>query len=506
MRENGNANAMNRPIVFVSTNYLTDRILLHTNLLTRLSQSFQPVVWSPASRDEAFPKELPTSRYFEPGKDLEAAPYWLTVARHFNDFTWDHTGMSASRRSYWHHRKRHESGMNRPYLRWLARIPAAFKLQLALEQSLERQMLRYGRRAKITAWLRRNTPAALVTMYPFNPRQMEMMAAAKSVGIPIVAFVTSFDNLTTKTRLLLEYDGYIVWSENMRRELHALYPQSRNRPVIVTGAPQFDILRNESLYQTREAFLGRYGLDPARKTVVYCLGSPRFINEDYGALQLLERMAGKSEFERIQIIIRPHPQFHEHLHKVMRSIRERFPHVVIQGPKGNTSAAPCPTDEGIVEWVNTMRHADIIVNLCSSIVLDGAVFDKPVINVTFDPEPGTPNGDLVRDINYKWDHYKPITESGGTWLAKDTDEILEAIRVYSRTPELQSAQRKEMLRFICGEVDGHAAERMADAVMRIAGLLRTGDISPRESPVAGDPAAGTPTHGRGPEMMVDRSR
>jgi len=159
-----------------------------------------------------------------------------------------------------------------------------------------------------------------------------------------------------------------------------------------------------------------------------------------------------------------------------------------------------------VEWVNTMRHADIIVNLCSSIVLDGAVFDKPVINVTFDPEPGMPNGELVRDINYKWDHYKPITESGGTWLAKDTDEILEAIRVYSRTPELHSAQRKEMLRFICGEVDGHAAERMADGVMQIAGLLQTGNMSSREFPDAEDRATGTPAGGRGPEMMVDGRR
>jgi len=475
---------MNRSIIFVSTNYLTDRILLHTNLLARLSQRFRPVVWSPASQDEVFPRQLAAARYFERGQHLDAAPYWLTMARHFNDFAWDHTGMSVSRESYWHHRRRHEAGMDRPYLRWLAKIPAAFKLQPVLEKWLERRMLRYGRQAKVTAWLRQNTPAAVVTMYPFNPRQMEMMAAAKSVGIPIVAFVTSFDNLTTKTRLLLDYDGYIVWSENMRRELHMLYPQSRDRPVIVTGAPQFDILRNESLYQTREEFLGQYGLDPARKTVVYCLGSPRFINEDYGALQLLERVTGKSEFERTQIIIRPHPQFPEHLHKVMGSIRERFPHAAIQGPKENTPGAPCPTDEGIVEWVNTMRHADIIVNLCSSIVLDGAVFDKPVINVTFDPEPGVPNGDLVRDINYKWDHYKPITESGGTWLAKDTDEILEAIQAYSRTPELQSAQRKEMLRFICGEVDGHAAERMADGVMQIAGLFQTGNMSSRESPAA----------------------
>lgn len=459
-----------RPVLLISTNYLTDRILLHTNLLPALEEALCPVVWSPSPSEPSFPRHLETARHFQAYAFQGLLPYWHSVARHFNDFVCDHLGLSVSRRSYWRHRRQHEAGTEYPYLRILARVPAALGLHRWLETFLERRLVRgAGSVAGLTAPLRDLAPAAVVTIYPFHARQMEVAAAAKSLGIPTIAFITSFDNLTTKTRLLIDYDGYIVWSETMRRTLHTLYPHTADKPVVVTGPPQFDILRKEELYQTREEFHAQYGLDPAKKSVVYCLGSPRFLNEDYGALQLLERIAGDPAFAHTQMIVRPHPAFQEEQHKVLGRIRRQFPGVVFQGAQRKDPGSPSPTEETMVEWVNTMRHADVVVNLCSSVALDAAIFDKPVVNVTFDPEPGQPNAGLIDDINYRWEHYKPITESGGTWLAKDMTSLIEAIATYVRHPERHRTGRQAMLRLICGDVDGNASERMAGAIARLAG-------------------------------------
>lgn len=470
----GNRNSK-QPVLLVSTNYLTDRVLLHTNLLSVLGETFNPVVWSPSPAESAFPRHLENARYFQSHVFKGLLPYWLSVARHFNDFVCDHLGMSVSRSSYWKHRRQHEAGADYPYLRMLAKLPAVLGWHRPIEKFLERRLVNSAGNAEgLAVPLRDLAPAAVVTIYPFHARQIEIAAAARLLGIPTVAFVTSFDNLTTKTRLLVDYDGYIVWSENMRCTLHALYPHTSGKPIAVTGPPQFDILRKKELYQTREEFYGQYGLDPAKKTVVYCLGSPRFLNEDYGVLQLLERISGDLAFSHIQLIVRQHPAFQEEQHRVLGQIRQQFPQVVFQGAQREDPDQPSPTGETMVEWVNTMRHADIIVNLCSSVALDAAIFDKPIINVTFDPEPGQPNAELINDINYKWEHYKPITESGATWLAKDISGIIEAVSVYIQHPERQRTERRAMLHSICGEVDGRAAERMGEAITRFAGRPASG--------------------------------
>ena len=66
----------------------------------------------------------------------------------------------------------------------------------------------------------------------------------------------------------------------------------------------------------------------------------------------------------------------------------------------------------IIEWVNTFLHADVVVNMVSTVAIDAAIFDRPVVNLDYDPEPGRPNQALGKDVNNAGP-FKAITESGG---------------------------------------------------------------------------------------------
>ena len=90
---------------------------------------------------------------------------------------------------------------------------------------------------------------------------------------------------------------------------------------------------------------------------------------------------------------------------------------MIQSPHRHWPQTAFQGEEGIVEWVHTLRYADVVINLASMISVDAAVCDKPVVNLDFDPQPGAPNQQLVKDINHKWNHFKPVAESGGVWMA-----------------------------------------------------------------------------------------
>ena len=47
-----------------------------------------------------------------------------------------------------------------------------------------------------------------------------------------------------KNMLIYKYDGFFLWSKQMYKELSYFYPYTKNIPVYIIGAPQFDIFFN----------------------------------------------------------------------------------------------------------------------------------------------------------------------------------------------------------------------------------------------------------------------
>ena len=105
-----------------------------------------------------------------------------------------------------------------------------------------------------------------------------------------------------------------------------------------------------------------------------------------------------------------------------------------------------------------------MVNLASTATIDAAIFDRPTVSLDYDPEPGSPNAALVRDVNHVWSHFKPVAESGGVWLARDGADLVDAIRTYLALPELHREGRKWVARHVCEYLDGRSGERMAGAI------------------------------------------
>jgi hypothetical protein len=454
-------------IVCLSSIFSTDRILIHSKFIENLSEFARPVIWSRAVFEDSFPKGQEYSKYFEPISATDSIPYWLTLLRHFGDYVRDHKGLSASRQSHWRLRQAQVSAHIEKFLRSAAKVFATLHADHWVEQGLEAAVLRYGQSLSALSRFKEEKPAGVIAMGPFKPAQMSIVAAAKQLSIPVIAYITSWDNITTKTGLVFRYDGYIVWSEQMKRELLEFYPASRSKPIYVIGAPQYDVFAQEQYFQTRDDFFLSNHLDPERKLVVYCLGSPNIVREDYGALQFVERIHASEDLSAVQVIVRPHPGFFENGYTQLDEIRSRYPGVLIQSPHRHWQRAAFQGRESIIEWVNTLRYADVVINFASTISVDAAVCDKPVVNLDFDPQPGMPNRELVREINHRWNHFRPVAESGGVWMAEDMEAVMTAVKTYLDRPELHRQQRQWIVKYVCEKVDGLASKRMAEAVADI---------------------------------------
>jgi hypothetical protein len=456
-------------LLVLSSSLLTDRMFLYSQFLGALSKRALVTLWATSAGNPVFQRvwsDTPAhvEEFPEVGPFKEFPHNYL---RRLNEFVWDYRQQSPSRMSV----MRHVRGKNQSYhiraLKLPARGLALAGVEQPLEDRLEKMLLGYPRSPAALQRLQANRPDVIVTTGPFQFEQPAVIAAAKNIGIPTLALIPSWDNLSTKNRMVFKYDGYLVWSEQTKHELHHFYPQSRHVPVYVMGAPQFDTFFQPQFFQSREAFCASQGLKPNLPIILYAVGSPNFLQEHHGAVYLAEKVV-RGELGEVQMIVRPHPI---HDNGQMRRLFDRFaPDVILQqtSEAGTPLNARSQDNEGITQWVNTIRHADVVVNLSSTVTVDAAILDRPIVNLDYDPEPGRPNQALVKDVNHLWTHFKPIAESGGVWLVMNSEELVEAVKTYLVHPELHRERRRWIAEYVCGFLDGRCGERMAEAILDFA--------------------------------------
>lgn len=453
-------------VLVLSSSLLIDRILLYTRFLSELNREASAKVWASSVKNsrfrdawnscatpvEEFPAVIPFKEF----------PY--NYLRRLNEFVWDYRQRPPSRMSMWQYVRSKRAGSAMRLLRMTARILAMTGTGMALEKRLEGLLLSYARSTEALDRLRLDRPDVVLTTGPFQYEQPAIIAAAKNLGISTLALIPSWDNLSTKGRMVFRYDGYIVWSERAKQELHHFYPYTRRAPVYVVGAPQFDVFSQERFFLSREDFCAMQGLRPELPIIVYAVGSPNFIaGEHYGALQLAESVA-RGDLGDVQLLVRPHP-IHDN-GELRGAFAKYAPRVVVQQPSevGVSLTARSQDERQIMEWVNTFYHASVLVNLFSTVTVDAAIFDRPVVNLDYDPEPGQPRQALIKEVNHLWTHYKPVAESGGVGLVNNHEEMVEAIKTYLSHPELHREKRRWITEFVCEHTDGRCGERMAQAV------------------------------------------
>lgn len=470
-------------VLILTSSLLTDRMLQHTGLLDRLGGKAKVEVWATsAARGDAWKRIPAPVRPFPAVAAFPEFPY--TPLRRLNEFTWDFALRPPSRLSMMRHVR---DGQMRWWIRALkpaARLLARIGAAAPLERFVERRLRAFCRSPEARERLQADRPALLVATNPFWFTEPAVVAVARGLSIPVVTLIPSWDNLSTKPRMVFSYDGYLLWSKEQRLQLDRFYPEAAGRPAWIVGAPQFDAFFQRRFHATRAEFCAAHRLDPARPVVLYALGSPNFLKEHHGALAMAERVR-RGELGEVQMLVRPHPL---HDRSELDHLFAPFaPRVVVQktGDAGRTLLERTQDDAQIADWVNTFRHADVVVNLCSTVTVDAAIFNRPVVNLDYDPEPGRPRQALVREINHLWTHFRPVAESGGVWLAPDEEEAARAIREYLRNPALHTEGRHWIVRHVCGHADGRCGERMADAILDALGRAAPSPRASHEPVVAG---------------------
>ncbi len=347
--------------------------------------------------------------------------------------------------------------------------PFATRTGLSLLERAERTSSRWLRTTRRYESLFKKLKPSLVFngSHIHSRNAIQAVQAAQWLGIPTATFIFSWDNLTSQGRITMPYDYFLVWSEPLKRQLLEMYDWVNEDHVFVTGTPQFDFHFRPEFYLDRDEYCRQIGADPERPIVFYATG---MANHMPGEPEIVEHIADMLETmeAKPQLMVRVYPKDQTGRFDELKKRRPDilFPEVAWE------AAWLTPKAEDSYALVNALRHCALGINVASTVSLELCMFDKPVINVGYNPE--SVGADVLSYADYyEFDHFKPVVESGAVEVARSREEMASLIASALAEPGARSAERSKLVEDMFGStLDGNSGKRVAQVLLQLAGSAR----------------------------------
>ncbi len=318
------------------------------------------------------------------------------------------------------------------------------------------------------ARLRENRPDLLLSTCPqINHQEWPASLAAHRLGIPTVAHVSSWDNLSSKGHFAIPFQRYLAWSQVMVGQLTRDFGVRADQ-IDVTGAPGFDFYFQPEFDESRADFCKRQSLDPNRPIILYAAVTPGlFPNEPHVCRIILEGIRGGLLPRQAQVLLRLHPKDPGDRWKTLSG---DYPELRMCVPNSAGDLRNWTPDQGTVrDQVSCVRHGDVHVNAASTMIIDAAMLDRPVVSVAFDVV--LPSFSKYIRGYYDFPHLVPVVEAGASRLVASGAELCKEISDYLKDPSRDQEGRKKVVAMQTGASDGRAALRVG---LALSAMLEAG--------------------------------
>lgn len=206
--------------------------------------------------------------------------------------------------------------------------------------------------------------------------QVDLVKAARALGIPTVYGLASWDNLTTKGTVHLPTDRMLVWNEAQAVEAVEIHGVPRER-IEITGAQLYDQWFGRPPSRSREDFCALHGFDPERPIALF-VGSSSFIAEEElpFVARWIEAIRGSADPQVAQanVLVRPHPT---NIRGWSEADFGKFGRVAVW-PRGGE--APM-SDASKADYFDSLYHAGAVVGVNTSALVEAAIVGRRPLTV-----------------------------------------------------------------------------------------------------------------------------
>lgn len=280
-----------------------------------------------------------------------------------------------------------------------------------------------------------------------------LILAAEKLKLKTSAFIFSWDNLASKNRMAGNFDKYLVWSDLMKKELLWFYKKVKPEDIEIVGTPQFEPYVLSRYEITKEEWAKKNKIDVNKKTIFFTCNDSHSKNDPLYLELIANFILDNKLAEEVNYIVRTSPA--EEPTRFIK-LAEKYPFIVWNFPDWNqvrsnhqeswSQRVPSPND--VIQLRGFLEFSDISINVLSTISLDASLFNKPVINPVF----GNPENGMFDDQKYlKYLHLDNVVKTDAVTVAKNEDELLQAINLCLKNPNHKIKEQKELVKLQIGK-------------------------------------------------------
>ena len=322
----------------------------------------------------------------------------------------------------------------------------------------------------------RYSPSLVVASTPGWRHDRYLLREAARRGVATASVVVGWDNPSSYSLPGAPVGRMTCWSDLQKEEL-VLGSDWPAEQVNIGGMPAYDGYFRRSWLTPRKEYFRRHGLDVERRLIAYACSFVSFAPNLPNVQALARLVAGGGLAEPCQLLVRLHPNhfLDVHLFRREREAIERLaretPHIHVVEPVPLGGELGYYSGEDMPEKTSMISHADVFVTVYSTMVVEAAIHDRPIVSLCLD----SPRGwDTPRKYSLPltriggWPTHERFRRAGAGRVALTEQQARQAINAYLADPSLEREARRA---FVAQEVtftDGSAGKRTGAFLVGVA--------------------------------------
>jgi hypothetical protein len=293
------------------------------------------------------------------------------------------------------------------------------------------------------------------TIWPKDPVEADYLHAARTLGIPTIGYVNSWDNLTSKGTIHVVPDVYIVWNEPIAIEAVEIHDVP-SETVRITGAPHLDMFFSMRPQRNRAQLCAEMGCPDAPYMVFLCSSRTIWENEVSMVKAMADALARECSGQAPTLVVRPHPTNPGPFKQFS------YPGVVVHPREGDQADSPASWQE----YYDQLAHATCMFGLNTTAFLEAVVADRPCLTIVSDeywPAQG------------RTGHFRHLLKGDFLEVCSNMADLAAHVHRILQGADEKAAGRREFTRWFirpCG-LDTPAGRVVADVIETVA-LPRAG--------------------------------